>query len=108
MLPYDPHADRPSPSLSSTAIASWASSLRPISSGPAAPRRRRGPADRSVAQTLQRPLGLSLGVALGDRAALVIGTLPLRHRQLDLGPSVLEVDAQRNQCHALLTAGAAQ
>src|SRR5680860_1766820 len=57
---------------------------------------------RSVPDPLHCPFGLALGVALGDCAPLVVAALTLRHRELDLGPAVLEVHLQRHEGDALL------
>src|SRR5258706_14630700 len=55
-----------------------------------------------LAFALHRPLGLALGVALGDRLALVVAGLAPGDRQLHLRPPVLEVHAERDERDALL------
>ena len=47
-------------------------------------------------------IGVALGVALRDGVALVVRALAARDGELDLGPAVFEVEAERDERHALL------
>ena len=64
---------------------------------------RRAGGRRATTRSSRSPLsalGLAEGVALGDGLALVVAGLAPRRRQLDLGPAVLEVDAERHERRA--------
>src|SRR5262249_50425886 len=65
-------------------------------------RRPRVPPSSSSVSSLHRALDLTLRVALDERAALVDRVLAACERELDLDTTVLEVQARRNECQALL------
>src|SRR5690606_7593041 len=49
----------------------------------------------SLARARQGAVDLALGILLGGVAALVVELLAARHREVDLDPTVLEVELQR-------------
>src|SRR6185312_5713113 len=57
---------------------------------------------------LERPLHLALGVAVGDRLALVAAILTAPNRYLDLHAALLEVQARRDDREPLLANGRVQ
>src|SRR5262249_37954674 len=56
----------------------------------------------SIRSASERPLRLAAGVPLGEDPPLVVVALAPGQPDLDLGPAVLEVDAQRDEREALL------
>ncbi len=50
----------------------------------------------------QRALHLAIGVTLRDVLAAVVALAPLRERELDLGPTLLEVEGQRDEGQVVL------